>query len=555
MKRGWVKVVLVILIVLLAAIAGGGYWFTRRGLPKTTGTIESDVTAAVEIYRDQYGVAHIIAQNMEDLFFAQGYAQAQDRLWQMDMSRRGVSGRLSEILGEDFVDTDTFTLTVGFYRAAQQNYELLSPENIALLEAYARGVNAYIEDNRGRLSPEFTLLGYEPEPWKPLDSLAIGVFMSWTLGSNMQAELFHSALIELVGIDLAMEIFPDYPDFGPVVAPALQGENFFSMRDVPALIELSQLAELGGRATYVPGLGSNNWVISGRLTEGGGALLANDMHLGMGLPSIWHTSHLILEGEFNVTGVMFPGSPGIIVGFNDYIAWGVTNTGPDVQDLYMIEINPQNPHQYLYLDQWVNAEVITETFYVDGEAEPRTLEVLVTRHGPIVSGVVDLEQPMSLRWTALEGTSEVAAIIELMRARDWEEFIAALEKFLVPTQNFVYADREGNIGFRANGLIPIRRNGTGLLPVDGTTDRYEWEGYIPWDQLPTLYNPPEGIIVTANHRIVDNYYPYFITAHWAPPYRAMGIWREFEGETQFSLTDMKRVQTSFYNTQAEVLSV
>lgn len=553
MRRKWLWIVLVIIVVLLLAGTGFAIRIARGGLPKTNGVITSNVTAPVEIFRDQYGMPHIIASTMEDLFFAQGYAQAQDRLWQMDMSRRGVGGKLSEILGEDYVETDSFTLTVGFYRAAEKNFDLMDPDTVALFDAFSAGVNAYIEDNRGRLSPEFTLLGYSPEPWTPTDTLAIGVYMSWYLGGNMEAELFYSALIEQVGLDLALAIFPDYPTYGPIIVPTPLEENVPSDHNVRALIKLSRLAELGGRTTFVPGLGSNNWVISGDLTPGQGAILANDMHLAMGLPSVWHTAHLILENEYNVSGVVFPGVPGIIVGFNEDIAWGFTNTGPDVQDLYQLELNPANPHQYLYMGEWVDAEVIVEEFWVKGESEPREIEVIVSRFGPVISSVVDLDIPLSLRWTALEGTREFDAVLEYMTAGSWEEFTGALENFMAPTQNIVYADREGNIGYRANGLIPIRRNGFGLLPVDGTTDEYEWIGYIPYDELPTLYNPPEGIIVTANHRVVDDDYPYFISASWAPPYRAMSIWRELAGKDQLTLDDMIRAQTSFYNSQAETL--
>jgi penicillin G amidase len=554
LRKKWFLAVLVILIAGLVIGAGLVFRIARNGLPQTSGMIEAGVTAPVEIYRDQYGIPHIIATTVEDLFFAQGYAQAQDRLWQMDMSRRGVGGKLSEILGEEYIDTDQFVLTVGFYRAAEKNYSLLSASTKTLLDAYSAGVNAYIDDNSGRLSPEFTLLGYQPEPWVALDSLAIGVYMSWYLGGNMQGELFYSALIEEVGLELAAETFPDYPVYGPIIAPTPAAEE--SQPDentTAALITLSRIAELNGRTRYVPGLGSNNWVISGDLAPGKGAILANDMHLAMGLPSIWHSAHLILEDQFNISGVVFPGIPGVIVGFNDYIAWGVTNTGPDVQDLYRLQLNPENPHQYLYMDQWINAEVISEQFQVKGEAEPREFEVLITRFGPVISDVVDLETPLSLRWTALDGTKEFEAFLGFMHAKNWDDFTTALENFMSPTQNFVYADREGNIGYRANGLIPIRRNGNGLLPVDGTTDQYEWTGYIPWDELPTIYNPEGGIIVTANHRIIDDDYPYFITSSWAPPYRAMSIWRELEDRDSLNLEDMIRGQSSFYNSQAATL--
>ncbi len=552
MRKKWPFIILIIFLAILLIGAGVVCWIMRGGLPKTSGTITTGVESPVEVYRDEYGVPHIIAESMEDLLFAQGYIQAQDRMWQMDMSRRGVSGRLSEILGIDFLETDYFTHTVGFMRAAEQNYRLLSPESKVLLDAYTAGVNAYLEDNMKRLSPEFTLLGYKPDPWTPLDSLAIGVYMSWYLGGNMQSELFHAALVEQVGVDLAVELFPDYPEFGPVIAPTLNDPELIE-EEVSKLIDLSRIAELNGKTRFVPGLGSNNWVISGELTEGRGAILANDMHLGMGLPSIWHNSHLIVKDEINVTGVVFPGAPGVIVGFNEYIAWGVTNTGPDVQDLFLLELNPENPRQYRYMEEWVDAEISSAEIRVKGEEEPLIIEIAETRFGPVVSGVVGLEIPISLRWTALDGTREFDAILGLMKARNWEEFTTTLENFMSPTQNFVYADREGNIGYRANGLIPIRRSGEGLLPADGRSDINEWIGYIPFDELPTVYNPPEGIIVTANHRVIDEDYPYFISYQWAPPYRAMSIWTELEQGDVFSLEDMIRGQTSFLNTQAFTL--
>lgn len=557
MKKKWPWFLLIALLLVIALGAGFIVKTARSGLPDYSGEIEAEVTSPVEIYRDQYGVPHIVASTIEDLCFAHGYAQAQDRLWQMDMSRRGVGGKLSEILGEDFIDTDRFTLTVGFFRAAENNYKLLEPEALKLLQAYSAGVNAYIEENRHNLPPEFTLLGYTPEPWEPLDSLSIGVYMCWYLGGNMDSELFHIALVRQVGMPLAMELFPDYPEYGPIITPGPvetgEDDNTDSSGELEKIIRLAQIAELNGRTRYVPGLGSNNWVISGDLTEKGGAILANDMHLKMGLPSIWHSAHLILEDQFNVTGVMFPGIPGIIVGFNDHIAWGVTNTGPDVQDLYQLELNPDNRHQYLYMDEWKDADVTVETYLVKGEAEPREMEVMITRFGPVISNVVDMGIPLSLRWTALDGTRELEAILGLMYAENWEQFTNTLEHFMAPAQNFVYADKKGNIGYRANGLIPIRNSGRGLLPADGTTDQHEWIGYIPWDELPTLYNPPGGIIITANHRIVDDQYPYYITSQWAPPYRAMSIERELSNLEPYSLEDMIKAQTSFYNSQAEIL--
>jgi penicillin amidase len=554
MRRYWLLLLIAVLAAVLLTASLLLWGVTRRGLPRTGGVIEAAVSAEVEIYRDTFGVPHIIARSVDDLFYAQGYVQAQDRLWQMDLLRRGVSGRLSAIFGEGYADTDRFSLTVGFYRAARAGYAALGPEAKAALEAYARGVNGYIEDNWGRLSPEFALCGYLPDPWEPVDSLAVGKYMAWYLGGNMAGELFFSALLEKVSEEKALELFPVSPETGSLMDPALREETVFSPGDIPALLHLSGLAAMGGLAVDLPGLGSNGWAVSGSKTRSGAALLANDIHLGLGIPSIWYENHLILEGEFNAAGVTFPGYPGVVAGFTGQIAWGMTNIGADVQDLFLIEFNPDNPHQYRYQDGWADATVLFEEFTVKGEAEPRRVEVIITRHGPVISIVAGLEKPLSLRWTGLEATLELEAVLGLLRAADWADFCAALEGYMAPAQYFVFADRRGNIGYRAAGYIPIRRGGSGLLPAEGSTGAFDWEGYIPWPELPQSYNPPEGIIVTANHNVAGGDYPYLISAEWTTPYRALGIWRELEGREALTLADMTRAQNSFYNTQAALLA-
>ena len=552
-RRLWKASILV--IILLFAAGGGVYWWlTRSGMPQVEGTLESEVSGKVDIYRDQYGVPHVLAKNEEDLFFAQGYLHAQDRMWQMDMSRRGVTGRLSEILGEEMLETDEFALTVGFKRAAEKSLEVLTEDSKEMLEAYSQGVNHYLEDNRGDLPPEFRILGYEPEEWEPVHSLAISKYMAWYLGGNMETELFLSALLAEINEEKAQELFPHYPEEGPTIIE--DGEDFsYGPEDVSKLIELSRLGEMGGSTTYLEGLGSNNWVISGEHTESGNPLLANDMHLGMDHPSIWYTQHLILEEEFNVTGAMFPGVPAVIAGFNEHIAWGLTNVGPDVQDLYEVEFHEEESHKYYYEGDFKEAEVLKKERPVEDREKPKTLEVKVTHHGPVVSDIVELDRgrALSLRWTALDPTPEADMLLSLARAHNWEEFGEALENFKAPAQNFVYADREGNIGYRANGRFPIRGKGDGLLPAPGDQEDYEWEGYVPWEEIPQLYNPPEGKIVTANHQVVDEDYPYFITHEWASPYRAQGIKREMGDRDNITLEDMKEIQASFYNAQAERL--
>ncbi|MCL5039149.1 MAG: penicillin acylase family protein, partial [Firmicutes bacterium] len=343
------------------------------------------VKKTVEIYRDDYGIPHIFAQTEEDVFYAQGYVMAQDRLWEMDLTRRAVSGRLAEIFGQDFLAADHFLRTIGFKRAAEEAQAYLSPEARQTLEAYARGINDYIAEHRSHLPLEFTILGYQPDPWTVADSLAIGKYMAWDLGGNMQTELFLSALVDKLGLEKARTLFPSAsPRDLTIIPKAALTVGDQSARRRPegpatdrlpigspeALLRLLELADLG-RNLGLPGegLGSNNWVVSGRMTASGRPILANDMHLEIKAPSIWYQNHLLVPGRLNVTGVIFPGLPGVIVGHNERIAWGVTNVGPDVQDLYIEKPNPANPHQFEYNGQWENTKVITERIYVKGQKE------------------------------------------------------------------------------------------------------------------------------------------------------------------------------------------
>ncbi len=528
------------------------YFNKESGLPIYSDTIEAGVEEPVNIYFGEYGVPHIFAESERDMTYAQGYVQAMERLLQMDFTRRLIAGRLSEIAGPDFVEDDRFNRTVGFYRAAELALEAMSPDTRSLLDAYTEGVNDYIEENIDNLPPEFLLLGYEPEPWKPVDSLAISKLMAWELGGNMGTELFLASLIEEVGEAKAQELFPTYPDDGKTI-----------IKEVPEGISSSAattLIDMGSNAGSVTGrngIGSNNWVVSGEHTASGGAILASDMHLTLDLPPIWYMNHLSLPGE-NITGVMFPGIPGVIAGYNDHIAWGETNLGPDVMDLYQMKFKEDDDSLYLYNEEWVEAEIIEEVIKVRGE-EDEKLQVRETRHGPVITDVVELqpgEYPLSLRWTGLDATQEAEAMLGMMRATNFEEFRESLQNFMAPAQNFVYADVEGNIGYLGNGLFPIRSEahrqaGNGLLPVPGWTDEYEWTGFVPWDEIPYLYNPPEGIIVTANNKVVGDEYPHFLSYEWAHPSRAMSIMRHLEGRDDLTLEDMKAGQSCIYNSHAE----
>ncbi|MBE3593661.1 MAG: penicillin acylase family protein [Candidatus Carbobacillus altaicus] len=554
-------VFLSILALFLTAISGVYAYFTRS-LPTMQGEIEDlPVRAPVDVYRDSYGIPHVYAKNYEDLFFVQGYIQAMDRLFEMDLSRRAVRGRLAQIFGPDYVKTDQFLLTLGFMRDAEVSYAALSEETRLFLDRFTAGINAYIERHKGALPPEFTLLNYEPEPWTPLDSVAIGKYMSWTLGGNMQNELLNMALVDALGTDKAALLFPAYPKDGIEIMKKTWQSVGLDKDAALALFDVTLRTERGRLGVPGVGLGSNNWVVSGKLTTTGFPMLANDMHLEMKAPSIWVQQHLVVDAEpegMNVTGVIFPGAPGIIVGHNAHLAWGVTNLDPDVQDLYIETRHPDDKSMFLYNGQYEKAKVYTYEIPVKGEEKPLTYTVTVTRHGPIISDVFEQSVPLALRWTNQEPTREIEAMIGFDRAKNLEEFKIALEKFNVPAQNFVVADKEGNIYYRANGLIPIRNEGNGLLPVPGDTERYEWKGFIPYSALPATQNPEIGFIVTANNQPIDDLYPYFLSADWAPPYRAEAITRglqeRLEKNGKLSFDDVLSMQLSTRNVQAERLA-
>jgi len=558
----------IVTFVLLLGLTGFGYGFVtvRRSWPQIKGTAQADgLQAEVTVIRDSWGIPHIYASNSHDLFFAQGYAHAQDRFWQMEFWRRIGSGRLAEVLGESALDSDRFIRTLGWHRTAAQEVELLDDESRVALEAYAKGVNAYISAHQDRLGLEFTILGLtgvklEPEPWTVLDTLTWAKVMAWDLSGNMSSELLRAHVAARLGTPAVGLVVPGYPADHPVIAPhPLAGTALDAVPD--AALDTHVLGSGDG-------IGSNNWVVAGNRSETGTPLLANDMHLGIQMPSIWyeiglHCDPVGPECPYNVVGYSFAGTPGVIVGHNDRIAWGVTNLGPDVQDLFIERVNPENPNQYEFQGQWLDMEIIREEIIVAGkdeegdeqgdeqgdEEQPVVVNVRVTRHGPIINDVVGGAeeewafgwQPLALSWTALQPGTMVRSILLLDQASNWEEFREALSYWSVPSQNFVFADVEGNIGYQAPGRIPIRASGNGSMPAPGWTGEYEWVDHIPFDELPRAFNPPEGYIVTANNAVVGPDYPHFISMDWAAGYRARRIVELIEADPSLSVADMQAI--------------
>lgn len=545
-KFTWKKWLLAIagFLAVVAIVAFIGFtWFMNKSKPEIDGELSLNVLDEdVTVTRDDKGIPHIFAKTDADLYRAQGYVQAQDRLFQMDLARRQASGRLSEIIGEATIDTDKHFRTFSLREAAEKSLSIYDRESRQVLEWFADGVNAFITQAKenNTLSYEFALLGYEPEEWSVVDSLTIGKYMAYDLGGNWNTLAFRHWALQNFGEEKAKELFIKYPENASSIITA--------NTDNPVAVAGHFKTELLPNEFN----GSNNWVVSGKKTKNGTPILADDPHLGLSTPSIWYQMHLQSPKQ-NVSGVIFAGVPGIILGHNDNIAWGVTNVGPDVQDLYIEIPNPNNPTQFRYDGKWEQAEVRNEPIKVkDGETVD--FNVVVTRHGPIMTDLAFKDTgptaQFSMQWTALQPTTELRAVLGFNKSKSWGEFEKALEDFKAPAQNFVFALKDGTIAYKANGQIPIRKQGDGQLPVPGDSSDYGWKGFIPWDELPTVVNPDEGFIATANNEVIGEEYPYHITDFWAQPYRFERIKEVLAANDSLTVEDIKKLQMDQHNLYA-----
>ena len=572
-------------VFAILVIAGGAviWWFVYRPLPQLSGTIGvPGLQKQVLVERDRWGVPHIRANSLEDLAEAQGFVMAQDRLWQMDLLRRVARGQLSEILGPATLDIDKQFRTFGFGRAAERDISQMEPASRAVMEAYARGVNRFIEQHRSQLPLEFSLLKYKPQPWQASDSLVIAGYMYQTLTDTWEEELDRSKVTERVGWERARELFsPDAAmDHFVVGDPNVADDGSQRSRADPDDeddddddMEPDTVLKAGGlgsgdaatpetfpdltsalahsirgfledtRGEIRHGLGSNNWVVSGDHTGTRKPLLANDTHLELSIPPIWYEIHLTAPG-WNVKGFTLPGAPLVVIGHNDKIAWGFTNNGADVEDLYVEKFNPAAPDEYRVKNAWIKAQVFEEVIHVKGQADEH-LHLVVTRHGPVVRREGD--KAYALRWTATEPGGLGNTYTWLGKAQNWEEFRSIMKHVWGPGQNTVYADVEGNIGYVMAARVPIRKKGHGEVPVPGDVDDYEWTGYIPFDQLPQALNPDSGLIVTANARVTGPNYKPYLTDHWEEPYRTARIYDLLHDKHDLRPTDMLKVQADTYS--------
>ena len=562
------------LLVLLVVAGLAAAVMIRRPFPKTEGVIRlPGLQEEVHVYRDALGVPHIYASTEHDLFMAQGYVHAQDRFWQMEFWRHVSSGRISEIVGETGVNTDKFIRTMGWNRIAASNLARIEagpPELLATLEAYSEGVNAYIDAQDGNISINYSILSrvngrWAIEPWQPLHSLAWSTVMANDLSVNWRSEISRAEAVKTLGAATVESLTPEYDyERRPVIAPTseLRTANAARSRFPPPVSDYTRVStKLNGSPPsdgYIfgngGGIGSNNWVISGEHTDTGMPLLANDPHLGIQMPAIWYEVGLHTPGR-DIVGFSLAGIPGVVIGHNNHIAWGMTNVGTDVQDLYIEKINPANPNQYEYMGQWRDMEIREEVIKVNGGA-PVTLPVRITRHGPIITELVDnTTDVLALRWTGHEPSTLFQSLHLLNRATNYEQFREALRYWDLPSQNFVYADVEGHIAYQVPGRVPIRRRGDGLLPVPGWTDEYEWDGWIPYEKLPALLNPAKGYIVTANHAVVDRDYPYLLAVYWDGGDRGQRITELIEGEINgdgvLTAADIARMQLDSKSLLAE----
>ncbi|MGX7108658.1 penicillin acylase family protein [Facklamia miroungae] len=545
MKKKLLKNIFISLVLLAGVVFAFLYFTVQSSKAKLDGDLQiNGISQPVTVTRDAVGIPTLIAKNDQDLYFAQGFIQAQDRLFQMDMARRQASGRLSEVVGEAAIENDKKFLLFDLRRAAERSLAAYSDETLAVIESFTKGVNEYIHyaKENNKLPYEFKMLGYQPEEWSVVDSLTIGKYMAYDLGGHFDYQAFNNWALN----DLGEELFVE-----------LNEEAITKDKDIEEIITVNKKYQVGVSKKMasldLPNVynGSNNWVLSGAKTETGQPILADDPHLTLSTPSIWYQMVLKSPSQ-KVSGVIFTGIPGIILGNNENIAWGVTNYGPDVQDLFIEKRNPNDLSQFELDGKYYDSEVVEHEIKVKGK-DSISFNIEYSKNGIIVDDLVKIKNSntsVSMKWTAHEPSTELDAILALNKAENWQEFEEGLLNFTTPAQNFVYADKAGNIGMKSNGNIPIRKKGNGILLVPGYDSSYGWDGYVAFDKLPKQFNPKKGYLATANVQTDENL-AYHTSNIYAEPYRMDRIDQVLSQDKQFTTQDMKDLQMDIQNLAAE----
>lgn len=543
---------LAVIVIVGAALFGFVQYQITRSFPRYTGVARIPALhSTVTIRRDDYGVPLIEASNEHDLMLALGYTHAQDRLWQMDIQRRAGEGRLSEVFGSATIPFDQMFRILGIRAISGTIEQQITNESRDRLTWYAEGINAFIEANKGNYPVEFDMLGYDPEPWRPVHSIIIGRLMAWELNLSWWTDLTLGSIAERVGLEKALDVFPTFPADVPPVVPAQEWRKYAGLGS-GFLKTAREFRSFQGQEGILGG--SNAWVVAPRKSASGSVILANDTHLQLQSPSKFYELHMKAPG-YNVGGFSIPGVPGIVIGRNERIAWGLTNVMADDADFYIVELDPAGQSRYRYDGQWRPLTVREEEIHVKNDTS-FTVRIRATHHGPIVTDIETAlskaERPFvaSMRWTGSEISDQIDAFNRINRASNWKEFSEGVREFSGPGQNFVYGDVDGNIGYRCGVKLPIRGKQSSSLPLPGWDPSVEWKGFVPFEELPHFFNPPEGYIATANNKIVDDSYPYHISDLWEPPSRIQRLREVLGGEGTFTVEDFERLQNDKFSWHA-----
>ncbi len=564
------SITIFLFILLILFLIGAGFflyiywWLIQRAAPKLDGEVHvTGMERPVEVRRDKHGIPHIFAENRADLFRALGWVHAQDRLWQMEQNRRIAQGRLAEIFGVPALEADRFSRIVGFQRAAEAELAVLDDETRTTLDWYVEGINAYMTARPGRMAAEFNLLRFKPEPWRTVDVLAFTKVFGWGLSLNWESELTRVRLLQQLDPYTVAQLDPNYPAQTPLILEAVGSAEQTRMLDTAGLL-LNQLEEVRNWLGSSGGQGSNSWVVAPRHSLNRRPLLCADPHLNVQLPSMVYEAHMAYPG-FEVSGATVPGAPGVLIGHNTQIAWGMTNSMVDTQDLYVERAHPEDPTRFAFGADWEQATIHEEIIRVRRGAAVIE-QVVVTRHGPLINRLIRgsgdsharsdalASVPLALRWTGHTAGHSLRALLKLNEAQDWEEFTQALSDWHVAPQNVTFADARGNIGYVLAGTVPIREENLGLVPAPGWDGKHEWRGFIPTDELPRLYNPESGLIVAANNKIVGDDYPYFLGVEFDPGWRAARIEEMLLEKDRHTIREMEEMQQDNLSKFAQALN-